>query len=81
MTHTTTTYDFQITVPLSKKDILFRLFNAGHITFDELWVLAQDTVVNNYISQPAINPFPVIPFEQPYPMYPPLVTYCKTNHI
>lgn len=49
---TTTTSSYVITSPISKKDILFRLFNAGHITFDELWVLAQDTVVNNYIPAP-----------------------------
>lgn len=48
----TATANYIVSFPPSKKDILFRLFNAGHITFDELWALAQDTVVNNYIPQP-----------------------------
>jgi len=61
---TTTTSNYTISL-LSKKDILFRLFNAGHITFDELWILAQDTVVNNYLTQPA--PYPAYPSTPVYP--------------
>ena len=74
--NTTTTTDFAVSYPLSKKEILFRLFNAGHITFDELWVLAQDTIVNNYISQPA--PYPVYPSIPVYP-YPITPMYMTTS--
>lgn len=69
MTQTTTT--FNITIMPSKKDILYRLFNEGHITFDELWLLAENTVVNNYFTQPEPDPFKyVLPYfelpELPY---------------
>lgn len=69
-----TTTSFEVSFLPSKKDILFRLFNNGHITFDELWILAQDTIVTNYISQPQSS----LP-------YSPLVTYAAnptdTNYL
>lgn len=65
------TTDNSLSIPPSKKDILLRLFNAGHVTFDELWLLAQDTIVTNYITQPVYQPsypvtFPLLPIS---PMY------------
>lgn len=57
-----TTTTFNISILPSKKDILFRLFNNGHITFDELWILAQDTIVTNYIYQPPVPIYQPVPF-------------------
>lgn len=68
MTHTTTTYN--ISVLPSKKDILYRLFNAGHITFDELFLLAEDTIIHNYLTNN-----PVVSFPNPYYLEP--VNTCQ----
>lgn len=68
-----TTTTFNLSVLPSKKDILFHLFNNGHITFDELWLLAQDTIVTNYINQPT----PIC--QPPLLHYQPLLSYVQSD--
>ena len=51
----------------TKKEIIRRLFEAGHITFNEMWTLLLDEPEVIYISDPApINPYPN-PYYNPNP--------------
>ena len=54
-----------------KKEIIQRLFTAGHITFDEMWVLLQDNEGTKFIPLPYQIPY------YPWPYYyqqPPVIT-------
>jgi len=65
MTYTTT--DILITVPEpTKKEIIERLFLAGHITFNEMWTLLQDKEPEvKYIPMPQPQDFYPIPYWTP----------------
>jgi hypothetical protein len=59
----------------SKKDIIQRLFTAGHITFEEMWVLLQESNDVRYVIMPnspvIINPIlPIQPYQPPLPLTP-----------
>jgi len=46
---------------LTKKDILQRLYNQGHVTFDELYILIQPDTTPPTVTSPPItfnNPLP-----------------------
>lgn len=43
------------------------MFEAGHISFDEMWVLLQDNEEVQYIPMGVPNTIPII---DPYPIYP-----------
>lgn len=64
------TIDYQ-PIP-SKKDIIRRLFEAGHIDFNEMWVLLQDEPEVRYVPMPDKDPiitpwpYPNYPWDQPY---------------
>lgn len=64
--YTTTTTSY--TVLPSKKDILERLYKAGNITFDEMWILMQDNsaaIIYNpgyTYTNPNPNPDPTPPW-------------------
>jgi len=59
MTTTDTTYHILPT----KKEILQRLLEKGHIDFNEMWVLLQD--------EPEIRYYPMPEPPNPYPWQPP----------
>lgn len=50
--------------PPSKKQILERLFTEGHITFEEMWILLDDTPEIRYIP---LTPQPDIPDTPQWP--------------
>lgn len=51
---TSTTY----TILPTKKEILQRLLEAGHIDFNEMWILLQDEPEVRYYPMPQPNDFP-----------------------
>ncbi len=53
MTQTTTTYE--IDFPLTKRQILERLVKAGHISFEEMWTLAEENIENHYHYPPVYD--------------------------
>lgn len=53
----------------SKKQILQRLLENEHITFDEMWVLLQEDLETKYIVLPQQNPPITIPYTPPYGDY------------
>jgi hypothetical protein len=55
-----TSTDFTIGYPLTKKNIIQRLFEAGHIDFNEMWVLLQDEPEVQYIPMPQTDPWVVL---------------------
>lgn len=65
---------------MNKKQILQRLLEEKHITFDEMWILMQDESVNtNLTPQPFPQPFsPTVPI-QPYPSFPDQKPYWYTT--
>lgn len=66
---TTTTFILNEYNPVpTKKDIIERLFKAGHIDFTEMWLLILDESEVKYIPMPQVNPNPweLQPWEQPY---------------
>lgn len=70
-----TTNTITIGYPPSKKDILQRLFQEGHIDFNEMWILLQDEPTVKYVPMPQQIPHqePWNPFKQPEwspPQYP-----------
>jgi hypothetical protein len=57
----------------SKKQIIQRLFEAGHISFNEMWTLLQDEPEVRYVPMPQATdpiitpwPYPNYPWDQPY---------------
>jgi hypothetical protein len=63
-TYTSTTFGYP---EPSKKDIIERLFMAGHITFNEMWTLLQDTPDIKYYPLPQPPYVPDVPqWQGPY---------------
>ena len=58
-----TTTSIRYSQPLSKKDIIQRLFMEEKITFDEMWILLQDNDGAKFIPFP-YYPWPII--TEPY---------------
>lgn len=59
---TSTTFTILPPIP-TKKDIIQRLFEAGHIDFNEMWILLQDEPEVRYIpmtSDPMTPPYPEV---------------------
>ena len=55
---TTTSITIGELTPLpSKKDIIQRLFNDGHISFDEMWLLILDEPDVKYVPMPYVEPY------------------------
>lgn len=82
MTNTITTTGLTINYELAptKKDIVSRLFQEGHISFDEMWTLLQNENEVRYIPMPIPQQPIVTPY--PYPNYPwgqPYYTTCVEN--
>lgn len=48
--------------PPTKKEIIERLFNDKHISFNEMWILLQDNTDVRYVPMP-----PMYPFDRSYP--------------
>lgn len=66
MTYTT---DTEIVMLPTKKEIIQRLFEAGHINFNEMWVLLEEEPEVKYVvmpQQPLRWDIPT-PFPQPFP--------------
>lgn len=53
-----------------KKEIIQRLFTAGHITFDEMWVLLQGNEGTKFIPLPYQVPY----YPWTYYQQPPIIT-------
>lgn len=66
--HNTTT-SYNLNHPPSKKDIIQRLFQEGHIDFNEMWILLQDEPTVKYVPMPQQQGPPWEPFGpiHPYP--------------
>jgi len=65
---TTTGVSFDYSMEPSKKEIIQRLFEAGHITFNEMWTLLLDEPDVKYVPMPPHNPNPIItPYPNPDP--------------
>lgn len=64
------TTDFTLYIEPTKKEIIERLFTAGHITFNEMWTLLQDDPTVKYVPLPAQQIPPPIdpwtPFRNPW---------------
>jgi len=60
------TTDIIYTVLPTKKEILQRLLEAGHIDFNEMWVLLEETPEIRHYPMPSPSDFP-----NPYPWQPP----------
>lgn len=67
--NTYTTSSVSVQLALSKKDILQRLLEAGHITFDEMWTLSQDEKIMEFRHQQEPYPQPI--YWTPEPNLPP----------
>ncbi len=72
-TGTTVNYEFSP----SKKQILQRLFEAGHITFEEMWTLIEDNEGVKYIPTGQAGPAIIIPYQ--HPQYPWESPYTYTD--
>jgi hypothetical protein len=57
-----------------KTDIILRLFREGHITVEEMIILAQDSVVVNNVAAPTVG-FPV----QTWPSIGPVFTQSNSS--
>lgn len=72
-----TTSDFTIYIEPTKKEIIQRLFENCHITFNEMWTLLQDEPEVRYVPMPQQEPTqdswkpfgPVYPYPWDQPMY------------
>lgn len=71
-----TTTSIRYSQPLSKKDIIQRLFMEEKITFDEMWILLQDNDGSKFI------PFPYYPwpYQQPIAIEPYYTTSTQIKH-
>lgn len=71
--HFNTTGNITIGYPPTKKDIIQRLFQEGHIDFNEMWILLQDEPTIKYVPMPQqqfpapVDPWtPTQPWNQPF---------------
>lgn len=53
-----------LTLEPTKKEIIQRLFQQGHITFNEMWTLLLDEPEVRYVPMPYTEPLTI-----PYPFY------------
>lgn len=72
---------FTTNYTLTKRDILLRLFNDGHISAEELLILSEGTIVQYFPlpSQEPISPYIPTPFPT-YPEWPITYTNCSMSH-
>lgn len=74
-TGTTVSYEFSP----SKKQILQRLFEAGHITFEEMWTLIEESEGVKYIPMGQAGPAIITPYPHPYYPWEPPYTYTDAK--